>query len=348
MALPQRSLSMVLILALSGTRLGYGIRSRQAHGSFRRLDHDGNFTELKPLNSTDLKFFLAKEESDPDKSVANQVMEKIMKMQIETCVHMRSLYSTKFKAYEECLDLLLKLCNPGKDMVMDGDPGETPTGQGFCNTYFGMEKIMRDEVKEHTQECVALAEKQSRDSKDGGKLKACDPFMKELCAKNADKLMDRKSKRQLTGQGYCQRYFGNKNGTARNSHCCNHHCEHECERWSTRCCTTCCKRSAVRSDGSGEETAAAGADGSGGAGGAGGSDGTDEGSEEGSGDGMRAEDKGSLEVSSAEGGKPSAGTSKIAGAAVLGVCLIGICFLGCFMFFRKPAFEEDPEEAPQN
>jgi len=341
MALLQCSFSLVLILilALATARSAHGFRNRHAHGSLRRLDHDGNFTQLKPLISTDLNVLLAKLDSDPDQSVGSKVMQKIMKMQIKTCVHMRSLYETKFKAFDECLDILLKLCNPGKDMVMDGDPGETPTGQGWCNTYFGMEKIMRDEVKEHTEECVALAEKQTRDSEDGGKLKACETFMTELCTTKAGKLMDDKSKRQLTGQGYCQRYFKNKNGSSGNSHCCNRDCERECERWSTNCCNKCCKSKTVRSDGSGGDTAVVGASGSGGAGG---SDGVDEGSEEGSSQAVRAE--GSPEVSGAAGEKSSAGIGKIVGAALLGLCVIGLCSLGFLMFFRKPA----PEEAPEN
>jgi len=343
----------------------HGFRNHHAHGSLRRHDADTNFTQLTPLNSTNLNVLAAKESSDPGKSVGSRLMDKIVRMQIETCVHMKGLYETKFRAYEDCLEMLLKLCNPGKDMVMDGDPGETPTGMGFCQTYFGVERIMRDEVKEHTEECVALAEKHPRNREDGGKLKACESFMDELCAKNADKLMDKKSKRQLTGQGYCQRYFGDKDGTgtAAESRCCNRDCEHECKRWSTRCCEKCCKRQAVSSDGNGGDSAAAGAAGSGGAGGAGGSDGadgsggTDGDSEEGSGHGGSGGAGGSEgspkdRAGGASGSKdspgeePSAGTGKLIFVALLGLCLIASCCVGLVLFFKKSASEqEEPSES---
>merc|ERR1719362_2219207 len=61
------------------------------------------------------------------------------------------------------------------------------------------------------EECVALAEQDPKSPETTKKLKECDDFMKELCSSDNDGMMDRKSKEDLRGQGYCQRYARGRN-----------------------------------------------------------------------------------------------------------------------------------------
>lgn len=144
------------------------------------------------------------EHPNPD----NRLMDAITRMQVETCVHMKKLYSEEFDAFKTCLELLSKLCRPGDDLRMDGDHHEKPTGEGFCQGFFGAKKKIREKAKKRAQECVKISKKQDKSSDE---YKSCLKYMTKLCDPGEDLLMDGDEKENPTGTGVCQGFFRDKN-----------------------------------------------------------------------------------------------------------------------------------------
>merc|ERR1712008_355027 len=203
---------LILLLTCSGSGLGihaFRVRSTQRravistnnsraeHGKFLKLVRDDALhTGLPSLsNITD----------HPPR--AGKLMDAITKMQVETCVHMKKLYSEEFDAFKRCLELLSKLCKPGDDLKMDGDNHEKPTGEGFCKGFFGFKKKVKEQAKERAVECVKVSKKQDKNTDE---YKSCHKYMVRLCDPGEDLLMDGDEKENPSGKGYCQEFFPNK------------------------------------------------------------------------------------------------------------------------------------------
>merc|ERR1712079_488019 len=120
----------------------------------------------------------------------------------------KKLYSEEFDAYKKCLELLSKLCKPGRDMKMDGDHHEKPTGEGFCEGFFGARKKIREKARNRAKECVAISKK-TQDMA-SSEYKSCHGYMVKLCDPGEDLLMDGDEKENPTGKGYCQEFFRKK------------------------------------------------------------------------------------------------------------------------------------------
>jgi len=164
------------------------LRSEHAH------HHEGLSSLTTRINTTGLQH------PPPD----NKLMDAITRMQVETCVHMKKLYSDEFDAFKRCLELLSKLCQPGDDLKMDGDHHEQPTGEGFCKTFFGARKRLRDKAKKRAKECVEISKEQDKSSDE---YKSCLQYMTKLCDPGEDMLMDGDEKENPTGTGVCQGFF---------------------------------------------------------------------------------------------------------------------------------------------
>lgn len=136
---------------------------------------------------------------DPDK----KIMDDITKMRVERCVKMRKAHAEDFNQFEECLDLLKEVCQPGKDLKMDGDKHEQPSGEGFCSAYFKQSRRM---ALESAQACVKAA----AESTESEEYKKCIPFMERLCRPGDDMIMDSDKKEKSTGEGFCQKFFPQK------------------------------------------------------------------------------------------------------------------------------------------
>jgi len=65
-----------------------------------------------------------------------RVMDMINAFRAEICAKLHKRWDQDFKTYKNCWDFMKKACNPGKDRLMDGDPGEISSGKGFCEEYF--------------------------------------------------------------------------------------------------------------------------------------------------------------------------------------------------------------------
>jgi len=203
MVLPQCSSGKIVMLSVvcGFSKHVHGLGSYQAaHASVHRLDSslvNSTLSTQKPLSNAALEALVMKEilGRGGQQKKPNELLKRIIRMQVETCVHMKHSWTSDFKAYEKCLELLLNVCHPGSDRVMDGDAWETPTGKGFCRVYF-------------TQVCVDLVERKPRSLGYEERLGKCDPHMKELCAQDENKHMDRDEI-----QGLCQRYFGSRGTT---------------------------------------------------------------------------------------------------------------------------------------
>jgi len=57
----------------------------------------------------------------------------VNEMRAEMCAHQAFGISDE---YDECLEFMTGACNPGPDMLMNGDPGEITTGKGYCTNFF--------------------------------------------------------------------------------------------------------------------------------------------------------------------------------------------------------------------
>jgi len=191
MVLPQCSLGLVFLLSASGFDPAHGLGNHQVLASLGRRNRLVKSTLSLQKILSNASFDASKETTGLDKQQKpDALMNRIIKLQIEQCVHMKYSWSSEFKAYEQCLELLLNLCHPGADRVMDGDDWETPTGIGYCRVYF-------------TYGCVTLCERKPRTLGYEERLAQCDPHMKKLCAEDdGDEHMDRE-----TIKGYCLRYF---------------------------------------------------------------------------------------------------------------------------------------------
>jgi len=133
--------------------------------------------------------------------VDKKLLDAITQMRVQTCVDLREAHGKEYAAYKDCLTLLEDVCNPGKDMVMDGDHHETPTGLGFCKAFF--EKV-RQQAEQSARKCADIAKTKGPNSEE---YKECLPFMEKLCVPGDDMLMDGDKKENSTGDGYCQIFF---------------------------------------------------------------------------------------------------------------------------------------------
>merc|ERR1712129_328165 len=115
-------------------------------------------------------------------------------MRAKTCVRLKKRWDSKFESHEDCVKLVRKICNPGEDLKMNGEPFETPTGEGFCQAFFGHGPYL-------VEECIALSKKggQQMSLKEHDRYRSCKELMNGLCKKQSEdsnnaneKLMDHK------------------------------------------------------------------------------------------------------------------------------------------------------------
>lgn len=57
----------------------------------------------------------------------------IHEIRAEACARQKFVVSDE---YDECLHFMTEACNPGPDMLMNGDPDEVSTGKGYCTDFF--------------------------------------------------------------------------------------------------------------------------------------------------------------------------------------------------------------------
>mmetsp|Transcript_36960 Transcript_36960/g.73144 ORF Transcript_36960/g.73144 Transcript_36960/m.73144 type:complete len:259 (+) Transcript_36960:27-803(+) len=186
--------SLALLLALSCPLLD------AAQGRFSR----GNRTQhvLDPLNRTTLHTLAKAVPSNVD-----DVGHRIGRMLVKTCVRLKKRWGSKFESHGDCVEWMRKICNPGKDMKMNGEHFETPSGDGFCQAYFGIP------VADHVEDCIALAKKgeQHMSFDEHHEYTSCKDLMMGLCKthtigshRNDEKRMDHE---ELKKGKYCERFF---------------------------------------------------------------------------------------------------------------------------------------------
>lgn len=77
-----------------------------------------------------------------------KVMDTVSAFRAEICAKMEKSHGKKFASYDECAAFMKKVCNPGKDGVMDHDPTEVTSGKGYCAQYFRADKEIKEIKKE--------------------------------------------------------------------------------------------------------------------------------------------------------------------------------------------------------
>jgi len=94
--------------------------------------------------------------------VENHVRKHVQKIMIaidryraEVCYNMKGKFGIDFKTFKACHRFMKKACNPGEDMVMNGEEGEVSSGKGYCRKYFSgeQEKHMCDLMNGDKEKC---------------------------------------------------------------------------------------------------------------------------------------------------------------------------------------------------
>jgi hypothetical protein len=69
-----------------------------------------------------------------------ELIDSIAVFRAQLCSKLHKADGKNFPQYAACQQHMVKHCNPGQDMMMDGDDGERTTGQGFCHAFFSEHK----------------------------------------------------------------------------------------------------------------------------------------------------------------------------------------------------------------